>query len=128
MSAIDHALEEIIPEDLLSEPPEVESSVVRTEVPNDMPLASNPVGQEITWTVSHTSSTLEGDLDHGDTPALDVAGQGHPAPVDTTEGALASECAAKDNPALEGGPEDDPAPKGAELGSSLAASMDVHVG
>jgi hypothetical protein len=28
MSAIDHALEEIIPEDLLLEPPETESSVV----------------------------------------------------------------------------------------------------
>jgi hypothetical protein len=45
-----------------------------------------------------------------------------------TEGASASEGVAKDNPALEGGPEDDLAPKGAELGSSLAASMDVHVG
>jgi hypothetical protein len=92
-----------------------------------MPLASNPVGQEITWTVSHTSSTLEGDLDHGDTPALDVAGQGHPAPVDMIEGASASEGAIKDNPAPEGGPKDDTAPKGVELGSSTTASMDVHV-
>jgi hypothetical protein len=32
MSAINHALEEIIPEDLLLEPPETESSIVRTEV------------------------------------------------------------------------------------------------
>jgi hypothetical protein len=48
MYAIDHALEEIIPEDLLSEPPEVESSVVRTEVPDDVLLAGNRVGQEIT--------------------------------------------------------------------------------
>jgi hypothetical protein len=32
MSAIDHALEEIIPEDLLSKPLEVESSVVCSEV------------------------------------------------------------------------------------------------
>jgi hypothetical protein len=31
MSAIDHALEEIIPEDLLLEPPETESDVVHTE-------------------------------------------------------------------------------------------------
>jgi hypothetical protein len=44
MSAIDHALEEIIPEDLLSEPHEVESSVVRTEVLDDVPLAGNPAG------------------------------------------------------------------------------------
>jgi hypothetical protein len=127
MSAIDHALEEIIPEDLLLEPPETESSVVRIEVPDDVPLAGNPVGQEITQTVSHASSTLEGDLDCGDTLALDVASQGHPAPVDTTESASASKGAAKDNPAPEGGAEDDPAPKGAELGSSSATSMDFHI-
>jgi hypothetical protein len=42
MAAIDHALEEIIPEDLLSEPPKAESSVVCTEVLNDVPLAGNP--------------------------------------------------------------------------------------
>jgi hypothetical protein len=48
MSAIDHVLEEIIPENFLLEPPETESSIVRTEVPDDVPLAGNPVGQEIT--------------------------------------------------------------------------------
>jgi hypothetical protein len=48
--------------------------------------------------------------------------------VGTTEGASASEGAAKDNLALEGIAEDDPASKGVELGSSSAASMDVHVG
>jgi hypothetical protein len=48
MSDIDHALEEILLEDLLLEPPETESSVVRTEVLDDVPLAGNPVGQEIT--------------------------------------------------------------------------------
>jgi hypothetical protein len=128
MSVIDHALEEIIPKDLLLEPPETESSIVRTEVPDDIPLAGNPVGQEVTQTVSHTSSTLEDDLALQDTLALDVAGQGQPAHMGTTEGALASEGAAEDNPAPGGGDEDDPAPKGAELGSSSAASMDVHVG
>jgi hypothetical protein len=128
MSAIDHALEEIIPEDLLLETPETESSVVRTEVQDDVPLAGNPIGQEITRIVSHASSTLEGGLSHRDTLALDVAGQGLLALVGMTEGASASEGATKDNLAPEGGVEDDPAPKGAELGSSLAASMDVHVG
>jgi hypothetical protein len=44
MSVIDHALEEIIPEDLLLEPPETKSSVVRIEVPDDVPLAGNPIG------------------------------------------------------------------------------------
>jgi hypothetical protein len=128
MSTIDHALEEIIPKDLLLEPPETESSVIRTEVPDDVPLAGNPVGQEITWTVSHALSTLEGGLAHGDTLAFDVAGQGHPTPMGMTEGASASEGAAKDNPAPEGGPKDDSAPKGAKLGSFLADSMDFHVG
>jgi hypothetical protein len=62
MSSIDHALEEIIPKDLLLDPPETEGAVIRTEVPDDIPLASNPVGQEITRTVSHTSSTFKGGL------------------------------------------------------------------
>jgi hypothetical protein len=48
MSTINHALEEIILEDLLLEPPETESSVVRTEVLDDVPLAGNPIRQEIT--------------------------------------------------------------------------------
>jgi hypothetical protein len=73
MSAIDHALEEIIPKDLLSEPPEVESSIVRPEVPDGVPLAGDLVGQEITRTVSHASSTLEDSLVHEDTLALGVA-------------------------------------------------------
>jgi hypothetical protein len=60
MSAIDHALEEIIPKDLLLELPETEGTVIRTEVLNDIPSASNPVGQEITRAVSRTSSTFEG--------------------------------------------------------------------
>ena len=127
MSAIDHALEEIIPEDLLLEPPETESSVVHTNVPDYVPLAGNLVMQELTWTISHASSTMEGGLARGDTLALDVAGQGHLALVGTTEGASASEGATEDNLVPEGGAKDDLAPKGAELGSSSAASMDVHV-
>jgi hypothetical protein len=128
MSVIDHALEEIIPEDLLSELPETEGAVIRTEVPDDTPSASNLVGQEITRIVSHASSTFEGGLVHGNTSAPNFACQGYPALVGTIGGASAPEGAAEDNPALEGAFEDDPAPEGAELGSSSAASMDVHVG
>jgi hypothetical protein len=126
MSAIDHSVEEIIPEDLLLEPPETESVVIRTEVPDDIPLASNPVGQEITRTVSHASSTLEGGLARKNTLALDVARQGYSALMGTIEGSSASKGDAKDNPALKGAAKDNLAPKGAELGSSLGASMDVH--
>jgi hypothetical protein len=74
MSAIDHALEEIIPKDLLLEPPKTESDVTYTEVPDDIPLAINSVEQEITRTDSHASSTLEGGLAHENTLALDVVG------------------------------------------------------
>jgi hypothetical protein len=128
MAAIDHALERIIPKNLLSEPTEVERSIVRSKVPDDVPLSGDPVRQEVTWTVSHALSTLEGGLAHEDTLALDVAGQSHPAPLGTTEGVSASEGAAKDVLAPEGGAEGDPALNDARPGSSSAASMDVHVG
>jgi hypothetical protein len=52
------------------EPRETKSSVISTEVPDDIPLAGNPIGQEITQIVSHASSTLEGGLAHGDTLLL----------------------------------------------------------
>jgi hypothetical protein len=128
MSAIDHALEEIIHENLLLEPPEVESSIVHLEVPDDVPLAGDPIGQEVTRTVCHASSTLEGGLAPEDTLALDVAGQSHSAPLGMTKGASASEGTAKDDPAPEGGAEGDPALNDAVPGSSSVASMDVHVG
>jgi hypothetical protein len=127
MSAIDHALEEIIPEDLLSELPETEGAIISTEVPDDTPSSSNPVGQEIARTVSHTSSTFEGGLVHGNTSAPDVARQGSPALVGTIEGASAPEDATEDDPAPEGAAGDDPSPEGAKLGSSSASSMDVYV-
>jgi hypothetical protein len=128
MSAFDHALEEIISEDLLSEPPEVDSSIVRSEVPDDVSLLCDPVGQDVIQTVSRASLTLEGGLACKDTLALDAANQNHLAPLGTTEGASALEVAAKDDPAPEGGAKGDTAPEGARPGSSSAASMDVHVG
>jgi hypothetical protein len=127
MSAINHALEDIIPKDLLLELPETEGAIIRTEVSDDIPSASNPVKQEITQIVSHASSTFEGGLVHGNTSAPNIAGQGYPAPVGTIKGAIAFEGATEDNPAPESAAEDDLGPKGAELGSS-AASMDVHAG
>jgi hypothetical protein len=55
MSAIDHAPEEIIPEDFLLELPETESAAILAEVIDDTPSASNLVRQEITRIVSHAS-------------------------------------------------------------------------
>jgi hypothetical protein len=91
-------------------------------------LSCDPIGQEVTQTVSRASLTLEDGLVREDTLALDVADQSHPAPLGTIEGASASQVAAKDDPAPEGGAEGDTAPEGVRPGSSSAASMDVHVG
>jgi hypothetical protein len=118
MSAIDHALEEIIPEGLLLELPEAGDAGIRVEVPDDVPSASLLAGQEITRAVSHASSTFEGCLICEDTSVPNVTREGYPAPEGTIE----------DNPAPEGVTEGGLAPEGLELGSSSAASMVVHVG
>jgi hypothetical protein len=98
MSAFDHALQETIPKNLLSEPTEVESSIVRSEVPDDGPLPCDPIGQEVTRTASRASSTFDGGLAHEDMLALDAAGQSHPVPLSTIEGVSISEVAAKEVP------------------------------
>jgi hypothetical protein len=118
ISDFDHALEEIIPENLLSKPPEVENPIIRSEVLDDVPLSCDPAGQEVTQTVSRASSTLEGGLAREDILALNAADQSHPAPLGMAEGALALEVVAK------GGA----TPEGVGAGSSSAASMNVHVG
>jgi hypothetical protein len=61
---------------------------------------------------------LEGSLAREDTLTFNAADQSHPTSLGTTEGASALEVAAKE----------DPAPEGVGLGSSSAASIDVHVG
>jgi hypothetical protein len=116
---------------------ETRGAGIRAEVPDDIPSASNLIGQEITWTVSHASSTVEGGLINGDTSVLAVTCEGYLAPKGLIEDNLAPEGAAEGGSALEGAAEGDlapegaaegdPAPKGPELSSSLAASMDVHV-
>jgi hypothetical protein len=128
ISDFDHALEEIIPEKLLSEPPMVDNPIIRLEDPDDVPLSCDPVGQEATRTVSCASSTLEGGLAREDALAFNIADLSHLAPLGMTEGALALEVAATEGPAPEGGAGGDPAPEGVGAGSYLAASMDVHVG
>jgi hypothetical protein len=128
ISDFDHALEEIIPENLLSEPPEVDNPIIRSEVPDDVLLPCDPAGQEVTRTVSRASSTLEGALAHEDILALNTTDQSHPAPLGMAEGASALEVTAKEGPAPEGGARSDPTPEGVGAGSSLAASMDVHIG
>jgi hypothetical protein len=91
-------------------------------------LSCDPLGQEVTQTVSRASLTLEDSLAHEDTLALGAAGQSHPAPLGMTEGASTLEGAAKDGPAPEGGAEDGRTSNDVGPGSSSVASMDVHVG
>jgi hypothetical protein len=118
MYAIDHALEEVIPEDLLLELSKAGGDDVRTEVPDSAPFASFLAGQEITPPVCHASLALEVALVRENTLALEGVAEDGPAPKSVT----------KDGPSSEGVVEDDPAPKGPEAGSSSEVSMDVHVG
>jgi hypothetical protein len=123
ISDFDQALEEIIPENLLSEPPKVDNPIICSEVPDDVLLLHDPVGQEVTRIASRASSTLEGGLARED--AADLS---HSAHLDMDEGSLALKVAAVEGPTPEGGARSDPAPVGVGAGSSSAASMDVHVG
>jgi hypothetical protein len=122
ISDFDQALEEIIPEDLLSEPPEADNPTICLEVPDDGLLPHDSTGQEITWVASRASSTLEGVFPHED------ADLSHLAPMDVAEGSSALEVAAMEDPTPKGGAGSDPTLEGVGAGSPSAASMDVHVG
>jgi hypothetical protein len=98
MSAIDSALEKVIPEDLLLDLFEVRGIDVRVECSDGAPSASLLARQEATPSACHVSPALEG------------------ASVP------------KDALAPEGVTKGDPAPKGPRTGSPSAASMVVHVG
>jgi hypothetical protein len=122
ISDFDQALEEVVPEDILSEPLEGEIPTICSEVPDGGIMLHDSSGQEVTQVVSHTSSTLEGGL-----PCKSVD-LGLPAPMDVAEGSSALEVAAAEGPAPEGGAGSDLAPEGVGAGSLSAASMDVHIG
>jgi hypothetical protein len=118
ISDFDQALEEIIPGNLLSETPEVDNPITCSEVLDDVLLTRDPVGQEVTRTVSRASLTLGADLAHEDVPAPNAANPSHPAPLGMAEGASSLEVVAMVGSA----------PEGVGAGSSSVASMDVHVG
>jgi hypothetical protein len=62
ISDFDQALEEVIPEDILPEPPEADIPAVRSEVPDGGLQLLGSAEQEVTRVVSCTSSTLEGGI------------------------------------------------------------------
>jgi hypothetical protein len=154
ISDFDQALEEVVPEDMLSEPTANDMMAVCSEIPD--------MGLKVSRAVSRASSTLEGSLrcqDVGqdclthmevteDPSALEVAaaenpffedGAGsYPAPEGVTgsDSALVGSTScnpapggvAGNDPALVGGSSCNPAPEGVHVSSPSHSSMDVHVG
>jgi hypothetical protein len=106
ISDFDQALEEVIPEDMLSEPPEGDIPAVCSEVPDSGLLLLDSAGQEVTRVVSRASSTLEGSL-----PCRD-ADLSHPTPMEVAEGPSALEVATVEDLASKGGAGSYPAPEG----------------
>jgi hypothetical protein len=150
----DQALEDMVPEDLLSEPADGGMMDVCTDIPD--------VGLELSRAASRASSTLECGLQSQE------AGLGCSIPMEVTENLSALEVAIAENPVPKDGASDypapegvagndparvgsasckpapkgavggdpapmgnvgcDPAPKGVRVGSPSHTSMDVHVG
>jgi hypothetical protein len=94
----DQAFEDVVPEDMLSEPTAGDMMDVCSEIPD--------VGLEVSRAVSHASSTLEGSLQ------CQEVGQDCLTPMEVTEDPSALEVAVAENPALKGGAGSYPAPEG----------------
>jgi hypothetical protein len=130
----DKALEDVVPEDMLSESTADDMMDVCSEIPD--------MGLEVSWAVYRASSTLEGSLrcqDVGqdcpthmevteDPSALEVAIAENPAPEGGAGSYLVPEGVAGSDPALVGSASCDPAPEGVQVSSPSHTSMDVHVG
>jgi hypothetical protein len=134
LANFDQTLEDMVPEDLLSEPADGGMMEVCAGVPN--------AGLELSHAASRASSTLDRSL-KGQEAGLDC-----PAPVEVVEGPSALEVAvtedstlkdgasaypvpegvAGDDPAQMGSASYDLAPEGVRVDSPSHTSMDVHVG
>jgi hypothetical protein len=93
----DQALEDVVPEDQLSEPTDGDMMDVCSDIPD--------VGLEVSQAVSHASSTLEGSL------RSQEAGHGCSIPMEVTENPSALEVAIAENPVLKVGASGCPAPR-----------------
>jgi hypothetical protein len=113
LANFDQTLEDMVPEDLLSEPADGGMDVC-TDVPD--------AGLELSRAASRASSTLERGLE-GQEAGLDCT-----APTEVTEGPSALEVAVAENSTLKDGAGAYPAPEGVRVGSPSHTSMDVHVG
>jgi hypothetical protein len=130
----DQALEDVVLEDMLSEPADGDMMDVCSNTPD--------VGLEVSRAASRASSTLEGGLQSQE------VGQGRSIPMEVTKSPSALEVAVAENPVLKGGAGGcpatkgiarndparvgsascNPAPEGVRAGSPSHTSMDVHVG
>jgi hypothetical protein len=130
----DQTLEDMVPEDLLSEPADGGMMEVCADVPD--------VGLELSRAASRASSTLERGLkgqeadlncsapmEVGEGPsALEVAVTESSALKDGASTYPATEGVAGDDPAQMGSASYDPTPEGVRVGSPSHTFMDVHVG
>jgi hypothetical protein len=134
ITVFDRALEDVVPEDMLSEPTDGDMMDVCSEIPD--------AGLEVSRAASCASSTLEGSLQ------CQEVGHDCPTPMEVAEGPSAVEAAVAENPAPEGGAGGylalegvagndpaqvgsancDPTPEGVWASSPSHTSMDVHVG
>jgi hypothetical protein len=119
ISDFDQALEEVIPEDILSEPPEADILTICSEVLDGGLSLHDFAGQEVTRVVYRASSTLEGSI-----PCKN-ADPSHPTPMEVVEGPSALEVAAAEDPAPKGGAGSNPAPEGG-AGSDPAPRVLEH--
>jgi hypothetical protein len=134
LANFDQALEDVVPEDLLSEPTDGGMMDVCTDIPD--------VGLELSRAVSRASSTLErglksqeADLDCSvpmevaeNPSALVVAAAENSVPKDGASVYPAPEGVAGNDPARVGSASYDPALEGVRACSPSHTSMDVHVG
>jgi hypothetical protein len=130
----DQTLEDMVPEDLLSELGDGGAMDVCADVP-DAGLGSSQVA-------SHASSTIERGLEGQEAgldytapkevtkgpSALEVAVAENSAPMDGASSYPAPEGVAGDDPARMGSTSCDPAPEGVLVGSPSHTYMEVHVG
>jgi hypothetical protein len=134
LANFDQTLEDMVPEDMLSEPADGGMMDICADVPD--------AGLELSRATSRASSTLERGL-KGQEAGLDCS-----APMEVVEGLSALEVAitegsalkdgasacpapegvARDDPARMGSASYDPAPEGVRVDSPSHTSMDVHVG
>jgi hypothetical protein len=134
LANFDQTLEDMVPEDLLSEQADGGMMDVCTDVPD--------AGLELSWVASRASSTLERGLkgqeagpdcstpmEVGEGPsALEVAVTESLALKDGASAYPAPEGVAGDDPARMGSASYDPAPEDVRVGSPSHTSIDVHVG